>query len=67
MFYPVIWICGDCYWDWHLDMRLQRVLAVAALFRVLARWFFDWILLLMRFRFIKILGLAGYAVAVGID
>jgi hypothetical protein len=25
MFYPVIWICGDCYWDWHLDMRLQRV------------------------------------------
>jgi hypothetical protein len=40
MFYPVIWICGDCYWDWHLDMRLQRVLAVASLFRVYVRYFF---------------------------
>jgi hypothetical protein len=40
MFYPVIWICGDCYWDWHLDMRLQRFLAVASLFRVYGRYFF---------------------------
>jgi hypothetical protein len=41
MFYPVIWICGDCYWDWHLGVRLQRVLAVATWFGVGVKCFFS--------------------------
>jgi hypothetical protein len=71
MFYPVVWVCGDGDRDWHFGMGLNRLqrgfLAVATFLSMVWRISFGWICMSMWFGYVKILGIAMFAVMIVLE